>query len=301
VAQGRNGTARIAVLTIIDEEFGAVSKALSLAHHIPGSAYYCSEAGAPEVVLRQAPDRSQVPAMNTAREMLEDYRPEALFLVGIAGGIAGRSDVGLGDVVVPNYVHYGEFRKLTSKGDLKRYIAFDQPTVSLHERCVHPARRGTWRERILVEPPEPCGPSNSIVGSLVSGEKVYGDPSHYEQRELVRHYSDAVAVDMESYGVGRAMFDARDTVNYNPRLLIIRGISDLVTALDSAEMPDPAASQAESENNEQRKKWKLYSAAVAAALAAEVIGHFLASPDPRSTIGRSKASVGRSQSRKGSK
>jgi nucleoside phosphorylase len=269
------------VLTIIDEEFDAVSSELKLTVHIPGSAYYCAEGGEADVVLRQAHDRSQVPAMGVAREVLEDYRPEVLIVVGIAGGIAGRDGVALGDVVAPKYVHYGEVRKLTSEGDDPRPIAFDQPSRSVHDCCVHPARRGNWHGRIPKSPPESCDLPKVISGSLVSAEKIFGDPTHHEQRELVRRYTDAAAVDMESYGVGRAVFDARDAVDYNPRLLVIRGISDLVTVADATAPDGVPDLQAEVENNDQRAKWKFYAAATAASFTAEVIEQFLASPDPR--------------------
>jgi nucleoside phosphorylase len=92
VESGRLGTARVAVLTIIDEEFEAASLSLGLSHHLPDTAYYCAERQGSDVVLRQSPDRSQVPAMSVAQQILEDYRPEVVLLVGIAGGIAGREN-----------------------------------------------------------------------------------------------------------------------------------------------------------------------------------------------------------------
>src|SRR5262249_52807023 len=257
VETGRLGTARVAVLTIIDEEFEAVSEAMKLDHYVDDG-YYAAGPDVLDVVLRQSPDRSNVPATGVARSMLEDYRPEVLIVVGIAGGIADieggrispREGVAPGDVVIPNYLHYGEFRKLTSKRDLQRYVAFDQPAVSLLETCVHATRRrGLWRDKIPIQAPERSEPPKVIVRSLVAGEKVLGDPSHHEQRQVVGFYSDAVAVDMESYGVARAVFEYRRTVGYNPRLLIIRGISDMVTAIESdVEVQE----QAEVENNAQR-------------------------------------------------
>jgi nucleoside phosphorylase len=286
VEGGRRGSARVAVLTIIKDEFAAVSKSLGLTHNLDDSPYYCADKDTSDVVLRQAPDRSQAPAMSVARQMLEHFRPEVLILVGIAGGIEGRDEVALGDVVVPNYIHYGEFRKLTEQGDLRRHIAFDQPAVSLRERYVHPASLGEWHSEIPVTAPEDNGTPKVIEGSLVSGEKVYGDPSHYEQRALVAQYSDAVAVDMESYGVGRAVYESRDDVGYNPRLLVVRGISDLVKAADDIAERDAASVHAD-DNNRQRAVWKEFAAASAAAFASQVITRFMRTPDPRGSRGRS--------------
>jgi nucleoside phosphorylase len=291
VGEGRLGTARVAVLTIIDEEFDAVSEAVGLKCNIADSPYYCRDGSDVSVVLRRAPDRSQVPAMGVAREMLEDYQPEVLVLIGIAGGIAGRDDVRTGDVVVPSYLHYGEFRKLTAQGDLRRYVAFDQPSVSMRDSYVEPLRRTRWADGIPIGSPEQNDVPKVIVGSLVAGEKVYGDPTHHEQREIVRQFADAVAVDMESYGVARAVFESRRTVGYNPRLLIVRGISDLVAAAEQrprlrfrfrrSVVVDNGGGM---ENNEQRQTWKPYAAAAAATFTAAVISRFIASPDPRAVV-----------------
>lgn len=264
------------MLTIIDEEFDAVSVGAQLRCNVVDTPYYCREGTDISVVLRKAPDRSQVPAMGVAREMLEDYRPEVLALVGIAGGIAGREGVRTGDVVVPSYLHYGEFRKLTTSGDLRRYVAFDQPSVSVRDSYVEPIRRTSWADNIPVRAPTEIDRPKVIVGSLVAGEKVYGDPTHHEQQQIIGQFGDAVAVDMESYGVARAVFESRRTVDYNPRLLVIRGISDLLLAEEAEENEG-----SQIENNEQRRIWKAYAAAAAATFAAAVISRFVASPDPR--------------------
>lgn len=264
------------MLTIIDEEFDAVSSCAALECNVPDSPYYCRDGTDVSVVLRKASDRSQVPAMGVAGDMLEEYQPEILVLVGIAGGIAGREDVKTGDVVVPSYLHYGEFRKLTSSGDLRRYVAFDQPSVSVRESYVEPIRGTGWAEKIPLSAPEQTQGPKVIIGSLVSGEKVYGDPTHHEQQQIVGQFGDAVAVDMESYGVARAVFESRRSVNYNPRLVVIRGVSDLVVAAGPGE-----GGRSETENNTERQTWKAYAAAAAATFAAAVISRFVASPDQR--------------------
>lgn len=76
--------------------------------------------------------------------------------------------------------------------------------------------------------------------------------------------------------MARAVFESRRTVDYNPRLLVIRGISDLLLAEEAAE-----AEGSQIENNEQRRIWKVFAAAAAATFAAAVISRFVASPDPR--------------------
>lgn len=117
---GRLGTARIAVLTILDEEFESVRTAFEATTHIPDSPYYTPDSERLDVVVRQIPDRANVPATSCASRMVEDFRPELVTVVGIGGGIEGRDNVAPGDVVVPSYLHYAEFRKLGRLGQLRR-------------------------------------------------------------------------------------------------------------------------------------------------------------------------------------
>jgi nucleoside phosphorylase len=167
--------------------------------------------------------------------MIEDFRPEVISVVGIAGGIAGREGVALGDVVVGSYLHYAEFVKRAETGDLARYFAYDQPTVSLRESYVDPIRREpTWQRRIAEGLRPQPGEPKVVIGSIVAGEKVLGNPRHDEQKAVVERFSDAVAVDIESVGVARAVHEARRAVDYNPRLVVVRGISDLVHGVAAA-------------------------------------------------------------------
>jgi len=279
VEKGRLGTARVGVLTIIDEEFEQVRTLFAAVAHVPDSPYYTDDPATVEVVVRQAADRSNVPATSATMQMIEDFRPEVISVVGIAGGVAGRDGIALGDVVVASYLHYAEFRKLGDLGDLARYFAYDQPTVSLRESYSDPVRReGTWSAAIPVERPVDGTPT-VIAGSIVAGEKVLGDPKHEEQRRVVRHFSDAVAVDMESVGVARAVHESRRAIDYNPRLLVVRGISDLVRVDDDEDEEQLAA-----QNAVERATWKNYAASAAATFARTVCQRVREAPDRRAAI-----------------
>jgi nucleoside phosphorylase len=123
------GTARVGVLAIIDEEFEEVCSALGASEHVADSPYYADRGGRFEVVVRQAAERSNVPAMGATLKLIEDFRPEVISVVGIAGGIAGRENVALGDVVVGSYLHYAEFLKRGESGDLARYCGDPGPVA----------------------------------------------------------------------------------------------------------------------------------------------------------------------------
>jgi hypothetical protein len=56
------GSARVGVLAIIDEEFEEVCSALGASEHVADGPYYADRGGRFEVVVRQAAERSNVPA-----------------------------------------------------------------------------------------------------------------------------------------------------------------------------------------------------------------------------------------------
>jgi len=125
--------------------------------------------------------------------------------------------------------------------------------------------------------PRPAdGSPKVIVGSLVAGEKILGDPASEWQRQVIEEFSDAVAIDMESVGVARAVHEARTAVDYNPRFLVVRGISDLVRV---ATEPLPEGSTRD--NVEERARWKPYAACVAAVFTRAVARLFLVTADRR--------------------
>jgi nucleoside phosphorylase len=250
--------------------------ALAADHEVPPNTGYFTPAADPcDVVLWQSGGRGNVPAASAAADLLEDFRPEVLAVVGIAGGIADRG-VRPGDVVVGEYIHYSEYVKVVPAGTLRRFAVYDQPSVSLRQRHAETVLNlDNWQQRIQVEPPVEIDP-RAVVGSIVSGEKVLGDPKAEAQHYVSTTYDDALAVDMESFGTARAVHDARRDVDYSPRLLVIRGISDTVDVAAGDDEADDAE-----DNNAERFRWKPFAAASAAAFAAAVVERIQATDDPR--------------------
>jgi nucleoside phosphorylase len=284
---GRLGRAKVVVLTIIREEFTVVQTALGASSRLTRKPYWHPPSGTDRFVMRVAPDRSNVAAATVTQRALEHWRPEVLLVVGVAGGILAPGGPALGDVVVPDYVHYAEFRKLTEDADHARYVAYDQPTTSLREDHVDGLDLAdAWQDAITEARPaepelgletdreddEPKRP-RLHVGPLVAVEKVMGDPRHAEQRRIFERFPGALAVDMESFGVGRAVHEYRREPDYNPRLLIIRGVSDFVRSPPSDDEPQdqPDTARPGVLNADERRRWKPYAAASAGAFAAAVI------------------------------
>ena len=292
---GRSDTARVAVLTIIDEEFDAMRTRLGGSNvvEIETSGFYSPDPKTCDVVLGMSADRSNVPANESARELLEHFRPELLVVCGVAGGIAGRSTaagpVAPGHVVVADTLHYIAFRKLTEQRDVLRRYAHDDPSAGLVNRHARPLaremdlltelgeeRRAPRREAGQAWPPK------LHVGPVIVGESVMGDPHHPEQRLAASRVDNALAVDMESIGAARAVHTMRDDVNYNPTILVVRGMSDMVQVADSqTEAEDPGQEEA---NDRQRGRWKPFAAAATSCVVERIISRFLADPDPRAAV-----------------
>jgi nucleoside phosphorylase len=280
-AGGRLGKTIVGVVTVIDEEFSSARRALEANTRHPKSRYFHGADGPDRFVLAQLADRGNVAASEGIAKLIEHWRPAVVLVSGIAGGIESEDGPRLGDLVVPDYIHYADFRKITETGDRLRYAAYDQPTVSIRDEHVAGLIvEERWRTRIEQTRPEVeaeteggAAPPSVHVGAVVATEKILGDPDHPEQERIFVTFDHAVAVDMESYGVARAVHGARTDVDYNPRLCIARGISDIVRRHAGEEEEGRAGGPGVKVqiNTTERSLWKAYAADVAAAFAAEFV------------------------------
>ncbi|WP_328458628.1 hypothetical protein OG780_36245 [Streptomyces sp. NBC_00386] len=261
MTKGRRGQARVAILTAIKEETTAVRTVCHLDQPVSGGCYSNSadDPTSPEIIHCQV-GRGTIVAFDTTRDVIERWQPELLVFAGIAGGINDRDDISIGDIVVPQYVHYCSFAKLSSNGRQERFVPYDHPSIKAHAHyAAHigydwDKLRSNLDRNIFRE----CKVHSDT--SLVAGDKVYGDPNSEEQKWIVDNYDDAIAIDMESTGVCRAVASARNNPSYNPRLLIVRCISDLI---DSAG------------NNTDRRKWKEPASAMASDFTHRLVREFL--------------------------
>lgn len=301
---GRHGHARVAVLTIIDEEFNAVREVFGATDEIGTTGIYAPAradladggvAGQFPFVLAQSPERSNIPASEATRQLSAAFRPEIFVVVGIAGGVrrANMSGGGVvwsgastGDVVIASYVHYGEYAKHLPGGTRRRYFQIDHPAaglVQMHGKAPERDLSGPpWHAAIRAPRPAAGAPAVT-VGEILAVEAVAAAPDRDAQAAMLAAYDNAVAVDMESMGVGRAMHEIRASVHYNPRWMCVRGISDPV--LVYPEDPDDRKAAileagAASDNDAQRKAWKPYAAEAAAVYARLIVERILRTSRP---------------------
>ena len=269
VTGGRYGHARVVVMSVIEEETQAVQQAFGITKRMRGPYFATPDCDADHpLILNREVGRNNLRAAEKIRDVVEHWRPEVLILCGIAGGIAEHEDVKPGDIVIPEYIHYCSFAKLSDRGQQLRYMPYDHPSLSLHENYAAPLRDdSSWiTDKVREVLPDGSLP-RVFIGGLVAGDKVYGDPDSDEQNKVLASFDDAIAIDMESVGLCRAVAASRTDPLYNPRLLIIRAISDLV---------------GDRENNTNRTLFKQISATVAAAFTHRVVYDILENePDPR--------------------
>lgn len=215
--------ADVVVLTALDLEYQAVRVHLTgLRTYVDlnGTRYETGESrgGRCRIALALTGPGNLAAAALTGRAVAR-FRPRALLLVGVAGGLA--DDVALGDVVVATRVHAyhggraeaGVFRPRPKSWPLSHGLEQDARDV---------ARGGSWVHWLPVDD-RPAGEAAPAVHfkPLVSGEVVLDARDGLTAELIAQHYSDAVAIDMESAGVAEAAHH-----NDFHQAITVRAISD---------------------------------------------------------------------------
>ncbi|MFH8768801.1 5'-methylthioadenosine/S-adenosylhomocysteine nucleosidase [Streptomyces sp. NPDC017958] len=156
------------------------------------------------VALAQIGEGNQTAAIVTER-LSTWLSPQALFFVGVAGGL--KEEIRIGDVVVGTRVYAYHGGKQTPEGFYARPRAWDA-SHRLEQTARYALGGPRWRDRVHFKP-------------IAAGEVVLNDADSDLADQIRRHYNDAVAIEMESAGVAHAahLVGALDT-------LTIRGISD---------------------------------------------------------------------------
>jgi nucleoside phosphorylase len=262
---GRLGKARVALLTITTDEFAIASDAFALHENLIGSPYYVSRRhdGVYDIVLRRCLSQTNLVSHEVAGSMVEDFRPSFVIMIGTAGGYSGRDGLALGDVVVSDYIESSNYWKHTQSEVKARKVAFDHPSLFLLDRFVEALRvdDAPWRQLVRTQRPEP-GQPKLLIGEIVAGDRLLGDPDSAEQKRILNYFDKALAFEMEAAGLARTIYRARESASYNPQFLVIRGISDFVDIGVTS-------------NQSTRRAWTPYAVACAVAVASALLQKLL--------------------------
>lgn len=188
----------------------------------------------------------RVQAANATKDVINDFNPDVVLLVGITAGLLPEKQI-VGDIVVPDQIIDYELQKITSDGPEERYQTY-RPDALLLNR-VKNFDDTSWLSNLAFDPKNLSlsrQPKLYTSCDVLCGDKVddYGSiaSQHLEQ------WPKAQAFEMESAGVASAIYQ---TVRQR-RMIMIKGISDFV----NGHQPDDA---------------KLYAAHTSAAFAFALI------------------------------
>ncbi len=264
-SRGRIGSAQVGLMTVTIEEAAVVSQAFALDAPLPGTGYTTNSLHSSpnfQIVHKRMPNQTNLTSVQTAGDLIEDFRPAFLILIGTAGGHSGRDGLNLGDVVVADYVDYSGYWKYKDGAVIERKMPHDHPSGHLIQNYVEPLRVSPkrWIDRIQEKRPTEGTPT-LFIGGLVSGNILLGDPRNEEQVRILNHFDKAYAFEMEGFGLSSAVFKARTSVYYNPQYLVVRGISDLVDR-DAAE------------NQVTRSIWTPYAVSAATSFTSVLLDDF---------------------------
>ena len=257
--------ADFAIITVLPEELEAIQQILGLKQPIVdanGRIYHCAKVASPYseqgyfAVCARCSERGNIPASQLAADILRHWDPLFLLVVGIAGGIKGREELALGDVVISgtNPAYYQLVKEID--GEEKE---IEMPVKDVSERLLAAEElirieKISWWQWIRVARPDQTVTVPKVHrGQILTGETLLSDPKSARlERLLNRHYK-ALAVEMESGGVARALHEKPD---YRVQFLVVRGISDYCN---------------EERSQETRDAWRVYAAQAAAAVALAII------------------------------
>jgi len=197
------------LITALADEFSAVQAALGSAadverstktfgRHLRATITHAAPNSDETVVVCQSDRMGNVASALTTAEALQRWAPRLTVLVGITGGIRGRTR--LGDLVVATQIFDYEAAKVTWRGVKPHGIKLITSFSARQRLETYPTLNEVARE--IAERSGVPGESALKFAAYASGEKVVA--SARLARSLARHDRKIAAVEMEALGVGDA-------------------------------------------------------------------------------------------------
>lgn len=252
--------ADVVVLTALDVEYTAVRAHLMDLVREPykGTQYEIGRLGegGPVVAIVEV-GAGNIGAAVEAERAISRFQPALLLFAGVAGGL---KDAEIGDVVVGTKAYGYDTGK-----DVEALLSRPDVAVASYplEQLARAVRQdGKWVARRIVTPFDTNDNFEVFVGPIAAGEKVVASLESATYKLIKANFNDALAVEMESIGLLRAV-----RANAGLDALVVRGISDLVE------------NKAASDN----AGFQVVASASAAAFAVELITRWADQAPPRVT------------------
>jgi nucleoside phosphorylase/CheY-like chemotaxis protein len=189
-----------------------------------------------EIVVAQSLDMANLNAAVLTNDVLHNWKPNAVVMVGIAATAKPSTRQNLGDLVIGKEIYYYEMGRVTSEGILPEPKQIPADSTLLDRVQALP----TSDFIVLAERPDGTTKHPEIeVGVIASGDRVIADATERDKIAAVNRK--IMAIEMEGYGVIASTSQSFERV----RCLVIRGLCDY----------------ADSTKNDG---WHAYAAAVAA-------------------------------------
>lgn len=234
---------KVVILTAIAAEHRAVRAHLSnhdeIVHPRTGTVYdhglFTDSKGTWEVLVVEM-GMGNTSAALIAQEAIEFLNPDNIFFIGVAGGL---KDVRPGDVVASTKIYqYGSGKEDADSFYPRAEVGLSAYSLTQRARAV--VVNDEWQTRI--KGPRTALAPQALVGAIAAGERVIASEAAPTALFLKKQYSDALAVEMEGYGVLAAA-----QTNRRVDAIVIRGISDTLgnkAELDGQNYQDIAARHA---------------------------------------------------------
>lgn len=172
--------------------------------------------GSYNVIVCQFPGMGRARAAAATRDIVQQWRPRHLMLVGIAGGIAAHG-VAQGDVLVATQIVDYELQKMTPAGSQVRWEVF-----RTDERLCNTARHLGDGWLLAVRAARPASGIPKVhFGPVASGDKVIAFEEVLRQHR--DHWPALNGVEMEAAGIATANFQSSTPLPF----FQVRGVSDL--------------------------------------------------------------------------
>lgn len=227
----RSGIPCAVIITALKEECQAVTAHLSNLkegkdryNNIYDCGYFEGAAQTWKVVVAEI-GVGNITAAIKVSSAVNHFNPDVLLLVGVAGGL--KDEISLGSVIASTKIYGYQAGKADESFLVRPEIAYSD--WGLEQRAKATARKDIWIRRIINPQFSADTPPEAHVKPIAAGDQVVSSTNSPTFKLLRDHYSDAVAVEMEGYGV---LCAARET---GVPSIVIRGISDKVDDKDKVD------------------------------------------------------------------